>query len=147
MSEKPNKFPGIQGEIRHHGRRSMIMEDQVGLDGSILTVFVPKKLIPVESILLTVIDYLTENDPRQPEIDGYSLVRQMDPDIRVSQPSDLPSFYRSLQRLSEWGYLSNRRELQPMGNPDSERTIVKRLYRITDAGRNRLAKETSELHH
>lgn len=118
-------------------------EDQVSQDGSIKTVSVPQKLLPVESAMLAVIDYLTENDPRQPVIDGYSLVRQMDPDIRVRSHSGFSTFYRSLQRLSEWGYLASRREMLPMGRYDSGQMTTKTLYWVTDAGTNRLRQEAN----
>ncbi len=140
--KEQSRYPYLQGEFRHHGRRVFIPEQRTDGEGNVATVVVPKHLIPIEVNILAVIDYLTENDPRQPEVDGYSLIRQINPDLTVAK-SSFGTFYRVLQRLAHWGFLESRSEVLPMGGFNTSRSTTKTLYHLSDYGRLLLEREGS----
>ena len=138
MTEKlgiRTKHPSIEGEFARHGRRKWTSEIQITADGTKQTVRVPYELYPIESNLLTGIDYITQTDPEQPDVDLYSLVRQLDPNIAPTE--GFTSFYTAIFRLRDWGYLASRREMPS----SSDKSILRVLYRLTNAGRQRLERD------
>lgn len=103
-TREPNRLPFLHGYYRYHGRRSYVFEEQRDASGTAKTVKVTNYLTPIEITILTVVDYLQETDPRQPEVEGYSLIRQIGPDLTTGK-SGFGMFYGALKRLREWGWI------------------------------------------
>lgn len=68
------------------------------------------------------------------EMHGYQLKRVLEEGISSFWPVNLAAIYPSLRKLGDEGLVSFHREPSGEGRPD------RKVYRITDAGRNELAR-------